>query len=40
MSVRRLHERYGQEGIVIPFPIGTIVQRNSSESPATPPASP
>jgi small-conductance mechanosensitive channel len=35
--VKRLHQRFNQEGIVIPFPIRTIAQRELTESgaPAT-----
>ncbi|MAM64708.1 MAG: mechanosensitive ion channel protein MscS, partial [Candidatus Marinimicrobia bacterium] len=27
--IRRLHERYNQEGIEIPFPIRTLIHQNS-----------
>jgi small-conductance mechanosensitive channel len=36
--IKRLHERYGREGIVIPFPIRTIVQREASGGALAPPA--
>jgi small-conductance mechanosensitive channel len=31
--IKRLHVRFSQEGIVIPFPIRTIVQRDDPTSP-------
>jgi small-conductance mechanosensitive channel len=36
--IKRLHERYGAEGITIPFPIRTIVERGPSDAPAVPQA--
>jgi small-conductance mechanosensitive channel len=31
--IKRLHARFDQEGIVIPFPIRTIAQREEARSP-------
>lgn len=38
--IKRLHERYGREGITIPFPIRTIVRRDSPDTPGAPSPSP
>jgi small-conductance mechanosensitive channel len=38
--IKRLHERYGREGITIPFPIRTIVRRDPSDTPGSPAPSP
>jgi small-conductance mechanosensitive channel len=38
--VKRLHHRFNQEGIVIPFPIRTIAQRDELTDSGTPAAGP